>query len=68
MLLKKYCSSRIAKLFSVLLIAVNAGIASADQSDLRQVNDLAYGVSLFNFYQENYFSSITDLLVAEHNQ
>jgi len=33
-----------------------------------KVQDLAYGVSLFNFFQQKHFSAITDLLVAEHYQ
>jgi len=32
------------------------------------VEELAYGVALYDFYQGNYFSSITDLLVAKKNQ
>jgi len=68
MLLIKYFSRPIAKFFSVLLITVNFSAVCADQPALHQVKDLAYGASLFNFYQENYFSSITDLLVAEHKQ
>ena len=30
-----------------------------------QVNDLRYGQALYHFYQEQYFSSITDLMVAK---
>lgn len=33
-----------------------------------QVNDLRYGQALFHFYQERYFSSITDLLVAKQRK
>ena len=64
----KHYSRCIAKYLSVFLIAVNFSAASTNESGKSQVNDLAYGVSLFNFYQENYFSSITDLLVAKHNK
>jgi hypothetical protein len=30
------------------------------------VSNLAYGTSLFNFFQDKYFSAITDLLVGKH--
>lgn len=42
--------------------------AYADNKTSHQVKDLAYGVSLFNFYQQKYFSAITELLIAEHYQ
>lgn len=32
------------------------------------VSNLAYGNSLYHFFQEKYFSAITDLLVAKHYQ
>ena len=40
----------------------------ADNQSAHHVEDLSYGVSLFNFFQQKYFSAITDLLVAEHYQ
>jgi hypothetical protein len=32
------------------------------------VRDLSYGVALYNFYQEKYFSAITDLMVAKERR
>ncbi len=32
------------------------------------VDELPYGAALYNFYQDNYFSAITDLLVAKKRQ
>ncbi len=33
---------------------------------LHEVRDPYYGVSLYDFYQDRYFSALSDLLVAEH--
>ena len=40
----------------------------AVEREPHQINDLRYGEALFNFYQERYFSSITNLMVAKHRQ
>ena len=37
----------------------------ADNDREHVVRDLSYGVALYNFFQEKYFSAITDLLVAQ---
>ncbi len=59
------------KLFFIVSIsfvcAYGSGV-SADSKTTHQVQDLAYGVSLYNFFQQKYFSAITELLVAEHYQ
>ena len=49
-----------------LLVLSGATALHADQKNLHQVKDLDYGVSLYHFYQQNYFSAITDLLVSDH--
>lgn len=41
---------------------------AANDNKTHEVKDLDYGVSLYNFYQDKYFSAITSLLVAEHYQ
>lgn len=55
------------RLFSIawLLAVSHSVIAGPDWP--RAVNDMRYGVALFNFYQEDYFSSLTELLIAEHH-
>jgi len=64
---------RLAAPLSALALAL-AGAAAADAAaaaDLpepapREVRDPYYGVSLFDYFQEHYFSSLTDLMVAGH--
>lgn len=38
----------------------------ADLTKIDYVSNLSYGTSLYNFFQEKYFSAITDLLVGKH--
>ena len=42
--------------------------ASAENERQHVVKDLSYGVALYNFFQEKYFSAITDLMVAQTRQ
>jgi tetratricopeptide (TPR) repeat protein len=39
--------------------------AFAENDRQHVVRDLSYGVALYNFFQDKYFSSITDLMVAQ---
>lgn len=39
---------------------------STDITKVEYVSNLAYGTSLYNFFQDKYFSAITDLLVGKH--
>ncbi len=41
---------------------------SAENNRQHVVRDLSYGVALYNFFQEKYFSAITDLMVARERQ
>lgn len=36
------------------------------ERESHQINDLRYGEALYHFYQEKYFTSITNLMVAKH--
>lgn len=40
----------------------------AEAEAQHDVRDLSYGVALYNFFQEKYFSSITDLMVANERR
>lgn len=60
-------------LFSHLIIPTTLMLsvwstALAENKRENVVRDLSYGVALYNFFQDKYFSSITDLLVAEEKQ
>ncbi|VAW64358.1 hypothetical protein MNBD_GAMMA11-3502 [hydrothermal vent metagenome] len=60
--------TKILFIIGLSLVYVCGSIARADEKTSHQVKDLAYGVSLFNFFQQKYFSAITELLIAEHYQ
>lgn len=52
-----------------LLLILSLGTSGATEPNPEyQVNDLAYGVSLYHFFQDRYFSAITDLLVAKERK
>lgn len=64
-------SPRIKKLIIFIAIASSAILpidAMADEKEHYSISDLMYGTSLFNFFQEKYFSAITDLTVAKHHK
>ena len=62
----RYTQSIISLSKTLLLLLVMNGYAHAETEIEHEVEDLPYGLSLFHFYQEKYFSAITDLLVAKH--
>jgi len=51
----------------LMLLSIASMTVCADDKNAHKVEDLAYGVSIYNFNQGKYFSSITNLLVAEKN-
>ena len=49
----------------MVFIASCATNSSAVEREHHQINDLRYGEALYHFYQEQYFTSITKLMVAK---
>lgn len=59
-------TSRLKQTLAVALIASFAITGLAEEKrNPQQINDLRYGEALYNFYQERYFTSITNLMVAK---
>ena len=58
----------LASFFSLIAAPLSARSEEAEieTTKVEYVSNLAYGTSLFNFFQDKYFSAITDLLVARH--
>ena len=56
--------------FAILFASVSVSSFALDQSEREtlKINDLRYGQALYHFYQEKYFSSITDLMVAKQRK
>ena len=52
---------------AILTLSV-CSTAFAESERQHVVKDLSYGVALYDFFQEKYFSSITDLMVAQKKQ
>jgi len=62
-------AARLAALLAALALWLPAGSATAAPAlaDQRhEVRDPYYGVSLYDYFQEHYFSSLADLMVARH--
>ena len=49
-----------------LCLPAQAATSTDDITKVDHVSNLAYGTSLYNFFQEKYFSAITELLVGKH--
>lgn len=62
-------TSRLKQTLAVALIASFAITGLAEEKrNPQQINDLRYGEALYNFYQERYFTSITNLMVAKQRK
>ena len=51
-------------LLTTLIASIDISVSALERNP-QQVNDLRYGEALYHFYQEQYFSSITNLMVAK---
>src|SRR5882757_5280202 len=51
---------------AVLAVAFGTGLAAAADKPRHVIKDPYYGDSLFYFFQDRYFTSVTDLMVAQH--
>lgn len=59
-LFKQSLAAALIASFSINVLAV--------ERDPQQINDLRYGEALYHFYQEQYFTSITNLMVAKERK
>jgi hypothetical protein len=59
-------ATRVAAALAFTLAAANAAADPALAYQPHAVRDPYYGVSLYDYFQEHYFSSLTDLMVAGH--
>lgn len=56
-------------LFLATILMMSICFAAVAESNRQHVvRDLSYGVTLYNFFQEKYFSAITDLMVARERE
>jgi hypothetical protein len=51
--------------FLLACCALGSNVCAQTKPEPQTINDLRYGETLYHFYQENYFSAITRLTVAE---
>jgi hypothetical protein len=56
----------IALVIALLCALALPAAARADEGAPQPVKDPYYGVSLFDFYQQRYFTALADLMVAQH--
>ena len=60
-------TSLLRQIIALALIAYSTmtNVIAEERRNPGQINDLRYGEALYNFYQERYFTSITNLMVAK---
>jgi hypothetical protein len=61
-------SVTLRRLASAAALTLLAGVASATAADARrhEVKDPYFGTGLYQFFQERYFTSVTELMVSQH--
>jgi hypothetical protein len=57
---------RVALAFALCALVSATGANGARLSDARAVRDPHYGEVLYQFFQQNYFAALTNLMVSEH--
>lgn len=60
--------SRIALGAAAIAASIASSYVFSEELQPQEIRDLRYGETLYNFYQQKYFSAITDLLVAEQHK
>jgi len=63
-----YLSALATAVVTYGLLAAPAVHGTARSTEWREIKDPHFGEVLYNFYQQKYFSAITNLMVAEHFQ
>ncbi|MCG6885798.1 MAG: hypothetical protein LJE74_01155, partial [Proteobacteria bacterium] len=63
--MRLFSNSIFLNLVTALLLVMSPVLA--DEKEV-VVKDLSYGVALYNFYQDKYFSAINELLVARETR
>jgi TolA-binding protein len=63
--MRLYSKSKLLSLVTTILLVTTSALA--DEKEI-QVKDLSYGVALYNFFQDRYFSAINELLVAQERR
>ena len=58
--------SRLLRLILACAVGLVAGVAPAHADEKHAVKDPHFGEVLFYFFQENYFSALSRLMVAQH--
>jgi hypothetical protein len=57
-----------AALLTGWLVVSGAAVGAEDSELPRSVQDLRYGVALYDFFQDNYFQALTELMLGEQKQ
>lgn len=59
---------KLSKTVAMLLVLIGLNAAVHAAKTISAVKDLAYGVALYEYYQDDYLSALTELAIAEKRQ